>query len=122
GYSRSELLEFRPTIYKNLVDSAQAVVSYMRKLGLDCAVMKNRALADKILEYDLRADLDGGKRLVGLNGSSEEGEDSDERALKGDGEMDSDVARAIWEVWKDPVIPQVMDEHSSEFYLMDSAS
>ena len=32
-----------------------------------------------------------------------------------------EIAQAIFQLWKDPVIPQVMD-HSSEFYLMDSAS
>jgi guanine nucleotide-binding protein G(i) subunit alpha len=31
------------------------------------------------------------------------------------------VAEAIHQLWKDPVIPEVMD-HSSEFYLMDNAS
>lgn len=31
------------------------------------------------------------------------------------------MALAIFQLWKDPIIPNVMD-HSSEFYLMDSAS
>ena len=32
-----------------------------------------------------------------------------------------EMAKAIYQLWKDPVIPEIMD-HSSEFYLMDSAS
>jgi guanine nucleotide-binding protein G(i) subunit alpha len=32
-----------------------------------------------------------------------------------------EMAQAIFQLWKDPVIPKIM-EHSSEFYLMDSAS
>ncbi len=32
-----------------------------------------------------------------------------------------EIADAIHQVWKDLVIPTIMDEHSSEFYLMDSA-
>lgn len=32
-----------------------------------------------------------------------------------------EMAQAIYQLWKDPVILQIMD-HSSEFYLMDSAS
>ena len=32
-----------------------------------------------------------------------------------------DMAQAIFDLWKDPIIPKIMD-HSSEFYLMDSAS
>lgn len=32
-----------------------------------------------------------------------------------------EMAQAIFQLWKDPIIPTIMD-HSSEFYLMDSAS
>jgi guanine nucleotide-binding protein G(i) subunit alpha len=32
-----------------------------------------------------------------------------------------EIAEAIYNLWKDPIIATVM-EHSSEFYLMDSAS
>jgi guanine nucleotide-binding protein G(i) subunit alpha len=32
-----------------------------------------------------------------------------------------DIARAVQEVWADEIIPALMD-HSSKFYLMDSAS
>ncbi|KAG6876547.1 hypothetical protein C0992_012470 [Termitomyces sp. T32_za158] len=94
GYRISELMEVRPTIYKNVLDSAQAVIIYMRKLGLDCAELPNRILADRILAYRF---------------------DHQE-------EFDPAVASAIHQVWKDSVIPKVMDEHSSDFYLMDSAS
>ena len=32
-----------------------------------------------------------------------------------------EIAEAIDRLWKDPIIPKIMDEHSSKFYLMDSA-
>lgn len=32
-----------------------------------------------------------------------------------------DLAHAIRQLWRDPVIPKLIDKHSSEFYLMDSA-
>lgn len=35
--------------------------------------------------------------------------------------FDAEIANLIHQLWQDPVIPKVMD-HSSEFYLMDSAS
>lgn len=35
--------------------------------------------------------------------------------------LSADIATAIDSLWKDPIIATVMD-HSSEFYLMDSAS
>lgn len=31
------------------------------------------------------------------------------------------MAQAVHQLWQDPIIPVIMD-HSSEFYLMDSAS
>ena len=32
-----------------------------------------------------------------------------------------DIACAIHELWQDPIVPTVLD-HSSQFYLMDSAA
>ena len=34
----------------------------------------------------------------------------------------TEIAEAINQLWKDPIIPKIMDEHSSDFYLMDSAA
>lgn len=35
--------------------------------------------------------------------------------------LDPEIAQAIHALWADPIIPKLMD-HSSDFYLMDSAS
>jgi len=43
GYTHSELLMFRPTIYRNLLESAEAVVLAMRKLDIKLALDANRA-------------------------------------------------------------------------------
>jgi len=32
-----------------------------------------------------------------------------------------DLALAVQHLWRDPAIPKLLDEHASEFYLMDSA-
>ncbi|TFK20026.1 heterotrimeric G-protein alpha subunit, GPA3-like protein [Coprinopsis marcescibilis] len=94
GFSAQELAEYRPVVYRNVLESSQHVVVYMRKAGLDCMEYANRALAEKILDYRL------------------------------DGEtpyFSPEIAEAIDQLWKDPIIPKIMDEHSSKFYLMDSA-
>jgi hypothetical protein len=44
GYSQPELLMFRPTIYRNVLESAEAVVLAMRKLGIQPALEENRNL------------------------------------------------------------------------------
>ncbi|CAL1711805.1 unnamed protein product [Somion occarium] len=73
GFTRDELMTYRTTIYRNLLESAKNILLAMRKIGVDCGNPSNRANADRILDYE------------------------------------------------DPIIPTIMD-HSSEFYLMDSAS
>ncbi|TFK45405.1 guanine nucleotide binding protein, alpha subunit [Heliocybe sulcata] len=95
GFSKDELATFRPIIYKNLLDSAQAIVLAMRKLGVDCVEPVNRQNADRIINYT----IESSPSFV----------------------FSEEVAQAIHELWRDSVIPKVMD-HSSEFYLMDSAS
>ena len=34
----------------------------------------------------------------------------------------AEIADAIHQLWKDPIVSKIMDERSSEFYLMDSAA
>jgi hypothetical protein len=42
GFSREELLTYRMTVYRNLVDSAHSIVLAMRKIGIDCETPSNR--------------------------------------------------------------------------------
>ncbi|KAG7100077.1 guanine nucleotide-binding protein subunit alpha [Marasmius oreades] len=95
GFSDSELAMYAPIVYRNLVDSAQAIIIMMRKLTLDCETPSNRALADKIANYE----LDKSNASV----------------------LSPEIAEAIHHFWQDPVVAKIMDEHGSEFYLMDSA-
>jgi hypothetical protein len=42
GFSDAELAAYRLAIHKNVLDSANAVVVHMKKLGLDCVDFENR--------------------------------------------------------------------------------
>lgn len=95
GYTPQELLSYRNTVYRNLLESAQAIVLAMRKIGVDPVLPANRVHADTILDYKVDS-------TPGWTFSEE-------------------VGLAIHHLWQDPIIPKIMD-HSSEFYLMDSAS
>ena len=113
GFTDAELAEYRPIVYKNVLDSAQAVIIYMRKIGWDFDGYSNRVcflfptfllklissqpLADKVLDY--RPDSETSNSY-----------------------FPQDIAEAIHQLWKDPIITKIMDEHTSEFYLMDSAA
>ena len=41
GFNTQELLSYRPIIYKNVLDSAQAIVLAIRELNLACAIPAN---------------------------------------------------------------------------------
>ena len=113
GFTDAELADYRPIVYKNVLDSAQAVIIYMRKIGWDFVGFSNRVcflfptfllkltsskpLADKVLDY--RPDSETSNSY-----------------------FPPDIADAIHQLWKDPILTKIMDEHSSEFYLMDSAA
>ncbi|KAG8954816.1 Guanine nucleotide-binding protein alpha-2 subunit [Tulasnella sp. 408] len=48
GYSLDQLAALRPIIYKNLVDSAKAIVMVMKKLGVECTGETNRILSYEV--------------------------------------------------------------------------
>ncbi|KAK7038332.1 heterotrimeric G-protein alpha subunit [Favolaschia claudopus] len=100
GFSTDELRAFRPTIHKNTVDSAQAVVNALKACGLEDLLAEGHGhLPKTILDVDVNA----------MNGD-------------GGGCLTQETADAIEVFWRDPVVGRVLDEHQSEFYLMDSAA
>ncbi|ORZ02157.1 heterotrimeric G-protein alpha subunit, GPA3-like protein [Syncephalastrum racemosum] len=97
GYTRDELYSWRATVYRNLVESAQILVLAVQRFDYHYDNSANEYHARRIIEYDLG------------------GPDSAERML------DSNLVEAVENIWKDGVIPRLLDQEASEFYLMDSA-
>jgi guanine nucleotide-binding protein G(i) subunit alpha len=145
GYTQSELMSFRPTIFRNLVDSAQDIVLAMRKLGVDPVLPENRQNAEKIMDYRVETLLGVAQNAVGalLGHNSTSSRDRFDRGDRNDRydrdfivypprdingnptssskiKLDPEIAQAIHALWADPIISELMD-HSSDFYLMDSA-
>ncbi|KAH8632307.1 hypothetical protein IG631_13990 [Alternaria alternata] len=94
GYTQDELAMYRLTIYKNVIDCAKALIGAMRQFDVTPEKPGNAELCDYLLEYTV--DPDPEKPL------------------------DVRVGQAITSMWSDPCVGRVL-EHSSEFYLMDSA-
>ncbi|KAJ7154112.1 G-protein alpha subunit [Mycena filopes] len=92
GYSEGELRAWRGVIRRNAVESAWGVAKAVRGKALP-----------KTLPDD---DVDSEKSLVGDGGKG----------------LTAAAADAILALWRDPVVAKVLDEHGSEFYLMDSAA
>ena len=95
GYSVDELALYRHTVYKNVIDCAKALIAAMRQFDVAPETPGITASCDYILDYTM---------------------DPDPNAP-----LPPKIASAITAIWSDPCMPKVF-EHSSEFYLMDSAS
>ncbi|KAK5660507.1 hypothetical protein OQA88_13055 [Cercophora sp. LCS_1] len=94
GYSEQELYSYRPTVYKNLIECAKAVINAMRQFEIQPQIEENRAYCDFLLDYT----IESGPQA----------------------QIDPEVGRAVQAIWNDPAKDQLM-ERQTEFYLMDSA-
>lgn len=94
GYTVDELGLYRHTIYKNVIDCAKALIGAMRQFEVEVENPENKENCDYIMEYAVDPDPQQ--------------------------ELEQKVGDAITAIWNDPCISRVFD-HSSEFYLMDSA-
>jgi guanine nucleotide-binding protein G(i) subunit alpha len=116
GFSIEELLSYRPIIYKNVLDSAQAIVLAMRKLGVACILPANAVSLVGFFSLSGNVLM----RLIVMQPNTERimeyKVDSTPSFI-----FSEEIAEAIHQLWQDPIIRKVMD-HTSEFYLMDSAT
>lgn len=94
GYTAEELALYRPTIYKNVIGCAKALIGAMKQFEIQPEHELNRAYCEFLLDYSV--DPDPNKPLG------------------------TKVGEAISSIWQDPCISKIL-EHSSEFYIMDSA-
>jgi guanine nucleotide-binding protein subunit alpha len=94
GYSEEELYNYRPTVFKNLVECAKAVINAMQQFNIEPQREGNQAHADYLLEYQ-----------------TESGPQA---------HIEPQVGTAVQAIWNDPAKNLLMD-HQTEFYLMDSA-
>jgi guanine nucleotide-binding protein G(i) subunit alpha len=53
GFSREELLLYRPLIYRNVLDSVQAIIVAIRKFGFEWIIPENR-VSDSLALYPLK--------------------------------------------------------------------
>ncbi|TFK67712.1 heterotrimeric G-protein alpha subunit, GPA3-like protein [Pluteus cervinus] len=95
GFSNTDLEDWRPVVYQNVLESAKALVVYMRTVNLECRKYSNRVSMEKILDFPFEP-----SNTVNFT---------------------SDIANAIHQVWKDPVVLKIMNEYPKKFWLMNNA-
>lgn len=92
GYTTDELMNWRVTVYRNLIQSAQAIVNALNQFEYQLQSEKVEYEAQRIIEYRLEENID------------------------------PLFIDAVIAVWNDPAVTLLLDNKSTEFYLMDSAS
>ncbi|KAG0185835.1 Guanine nucleotide-binding protein alpha-2 subunit [Apophysomyces sp. BC1034] len=96
GYSKDELRLWRVIVYRNIVESAQALAHAVDNFGLQFENANNEDYAKRVLEYQVPGDPKF--------------------------ELDPELVGAISSMWNDPTTITCIEERANEFYLMDSAS
>lgn len=94
GYSRDELYHYRATVFKNLVESAKAIIAAMEQFGIEPTAAGGKEYCDFLMGY-----------------TAESGPSA---------HVEPKVGVAVQTLWNDSCIERLM-EHQTEFYLMDSA-
>lgn len=118
GYKQEELIPFRSVVYDNLIESAQAVVRQMRKMGLTPDREENNVssplgvfVVNDFLLINMYSLFQEVAELIAQYGIQD---DPNFR-------LSPEIAQAIHQLCQDPVLEKVL-EHTSDFYLMDSAT
>ncbi len=94
GYSDDEKYNYRPTVFKNLMECAKAVINAMRQFEIEWASEETNEHSDFLGEYQV---------------------DNNPQA-----QMDPRVGIAVRAIWNDSARERLMSRQT-EFYLMDSA-
>ncbi|KAG0194783.1 Guanine nucleotide-binding protein alpha-2 subunit [Apophysomyces sp. BC1034] len=96
GYTNDELYGWRATVYKNVVDSARALVAAIRQFDYAFEDSVNNNYAQRIMNCH-----------VGGNPNRP---------------LDFGLVDAIDHVWQDGVVTRLLENEAGKFYLMDSAA
>ncbi|KAI5478481.1 G protein alpha subunit [Pseudohyphozyma bogoriensis] len=108
GYSRDELLEFKPIIHKNVLDSAYSILTALKRLGME------GELSDESKEHFQR--IVDEWEVVPSSSSS-----AGSPRLSAGVALTPDLVKSITTIWRDPLVPELLERHR-EFYLMDNAA
>lgn len=101
GYSQEELLMYKTTVYKNLIDCAKAVVAALKRF--DMHITNDNGDAQTLASVDL--DLISSATI----------------SPDPDSVLDHRLTRVVRLLWDSPEVRTMFNERRSEFYIMDSA-
>ncbi|KAI8966921.1 heterotrimeric G-protein alpha subunit, GPA3-like protein [Mycotypha africana] len=115
GYSREELLNWKLTVYRNLIQSAQAIVKALRQFEYQLDSEKLEYQANQILDYKINT-------TIAMTTTTTTAALMQTDINNINDMLDPSFVDAVISVWNDPAVASLMDMRSTEFYLMDNAS
>ncbi|KAF5101657.1 hypothetical protein D0Z00_000731 [Geotrichum galactomycetum] len=135
GYSQEDLLMYKTTIYKNLLDCAKSIVSALEQFGYTFEENKQetaQATLPDPTDNDTPAE-DSGNTAVTTTTAVAATKDNeiipaDLEFIKAsiispdpDTFFDSKLAAIISKLWANPIVKKIFTEQRAQFYIMDSA-
>lgn len=96
GFSKRELYDYKPFVFKNICECAEAIIKALREFKMDgnLETITNDDL-DEILEYEVPMDEDSKTMTFALG-------------------------EKMKQLIKEPMVVKLLEEHKGDFYLMDS--
>ncbi|KAJ6610859.1 G-protein alpha subunit-domain-containing protein [Mycena sp. CBHHK59/15] len=134
GFCPTGRAEYRTIIYKNVLDSARTLVRVMRRVGVQALGGDAQGGAGVILAAfppqvapEDEGEAGGGDVDVGVDPTpfvraAEAPTPAADVLAQTHAVLTPAFADAIWHVARDPVVERAVDEHTANFYLMDTSS
>jgi guanine nucleotide-binding protein subunit alpha len=134
GYSQEDLLMYKTTIYKNLLDCAKSIVSALEQFGY--TFEENEETAQPALPDSTDTTAETSENLNTAVPTTEVmAATRDSKITSADLEFikasiispdpdtffDPKLAAIISKLWADPIVKKIFTEQRAQFYIMDSA-
>ena len=143
GYSQEDLLMYKTTVYKNLLDCAKAIVAALEQFDLSVVdedtseSNEQKQIPSHDTESDETALVNGNGSMdekssklnqVATPGSSDKITHEELELIKTsiispdpDTVFDPQLAKIISKIWAHPNVKKIFNERRAQFYIMDSA-
>lgn len=122
GYSQEDLLMYKTTIYKNLLDCAKSIVAALEQFNLSITDRKTDPEDGKFFPETL-TDIVISKDADATGVTNEELEFIKSSIISPDPDtlFDPKLASIIARLWSLPTVKRLFKEQRAQFYIMDSA-
>ena len=134
GYSQEDLVMYKTTVYKNLLDCAKSIVSAVEQFNYslsedepsspkltDEAVDEEKTEDTPIPESDTSLTVANDSQAISVSNEELEFIKSSIISPDPDTVFDIKLAHIIAKLWDHPVVKKLFVEQRSQFYIMDSA-